>query len=146
MENTTNEEDDMITLHGCGQITYWRFPQNIKQCPKISCLEDFDSRLDAIDHYRQQHAEKAILCTLCNKPISTLQAWNFEDHFRRMHPFKTIPYDFNGGNTSVSEKLQNKIVEVWNCFEEFLTKTKKSAQRSKYLNCFFNRMILLWMM
>lgn len=102
-----DNDDDLITLNGCGQITQWRFPKGMERCPLISCQELFDDRSEAIDHYKMQHAKKSILCYVCDIPIYTYSSKDFEAHFRRMHPDAEIPFQFNG---RIKQEIQpNKV-------------------------------------
>lgn len=117
LENVANEDDDLITLRGCGQTTYWRFPQDSKQCPVKRCEEKFDSRLDAIAHYKLNHAMKAILCTLCDRPIAVNQPGTYEKHYLRLHPFKRMPFNFHGRDSCASKQLPSQIDEVCTAFD-----------------------------
>lgn len=89
-----NDIDFQITLSGCGQFTSWIFP-DIAQCPNASCKLEFKNRKKALDHFREVHASNAVLCFLCQKPISTRHHNDFIIHYRRIHPNKAVPYDFD---------------------------------------------------
>lgn len=60
---------------------------------------EFVSRSHTIIHYKRQHAKKAILCDLCNKPIAAHSANTFILHYQRLHPFKRLPYGLDDGGT-----------------------------------------------
>lgn len=114
-------EDDMITLYGCGKITKWRFPPNTKQCPVHLCRELFGLRSDAIRHYKKRHAPNAILCELCSKPIAVTNSFNFVQHYKFMHPDVEVPYSFhssssNGSSAPVSESRNRNNTE-----DDFIT-------------------------
>lgn len=90
------EESGLITLRGCRNIiTHWEFPQNNKKCPVQNCPESFDTRTDCIKHYKRQHSMRAIVCNICDRPISTHKAWDFIRHYKRIHPDEVIPFDFS---------------------------------------------------
>lgn len=87
--------DDSITLYGCGTVSKWRFPKGMERCPVSNCQELFDYRSEAIEHFKQKHAKRSILCYICGIPIYTYNSRDFESHFNRMHPDKEIPFQFN---------------------------------------------------
>lgn len=82
----------MLTLKGCGKTTYWMFP-DINCCPVQSCRIQFGVRYDAMIHYKKKHADRAILCPICEKPISALRPYEFIRHYNSMHPNDALPYD-----------------------------------------------------
>lgn len=60
----------MITLTAGSRVTHWRFPkENWKRCHQRLCNLKFETRLDAINHYKSEHSNNAICCKLCDKPI-----------------------------------------------------------------------------
>lgn len=84
----------------------------------------FDSRPDAIIHYKQRHAIHSVLCQFCNKPIRIdIQCDGFAKHFRNMHPDQEIPYGL-GKRTNRStdqvfhaEKVRSRTIRrVFGCF------------------------------
>lgn len=87
--------EDLITLSGCGIITKWKFPKNKKSCPVIGCHHDFEKRSDAITHYKEQHAKKSVLCSICNKPICAQWKDHFIRHHKRMHPNIDVPFGWD---------------------------------------------------
>lgn len=87
------DNDDLITLTGCDQITQWRFPKDLKKCPVQNCTLQFKTRSTAIVHYKKQHAMDAVLCSICDKPISTKHRETFTKHYSRMHP-NVVPFEF----------------------------------------------------
>lgn len=89
------EENDLITLSGCGQTTYWRFPQDLKHCPVQSCRIQFGVRSDAINHYQKRHAIYSLLCPICVKPICAQRKYDFQTHFAKVHPMEEMPYDLD---------------------------------------------------
>lgn len=109
------EKNDLITLKGCSQITHWRFPQNITYCPVPLCKLMFGIRSDAIFHYRKKHADHAILCQICEKPIATKSPCNFVRHYRRVHPGMQVPFGFGDqieSTVCIQEKL-NYLFHVY---------------------------------
>lgn len=114
VENEDSEVDDLITLNGCGYITQWRFPRDLKQCPTRFCRKVFESRSSAIAHYQETHSH-SILCEICNKPIALNGGHspsNFIDHHRRMHPNTKNPYDFGNYIENV-EMTEHDSSEVY---------------------------------
>lgn len=102
-ESENDEIDDLIILNGCGYLTQWRFPTNQNQCPMHLCKEVFKSRSAAISHYREQHANHAVLCDVCNKPIAIgRNLSNIINHYKRMHPNAKYPYE-SGNETEKTE-------------------------------------------
>lgn len=83
--------DDMITLSGCGVITQWHFPMNIKYCPARGCGKRFKARLNAINHYRDKHAHVCFLCTICDKPFAGRYPSDIKQHYKRFHSKASIP-------------------------------------------------------
>lgn len=100
MQEVCKDESDLIRL----KYGEWRFPET-SFCPVISCSKRFDSRLDALVHYKQHHAMHAILCHVCepNKPIRIDAHKNgFISHFRTVHPNHKIPYGLDKTTANVS--------------------------------------------
>lgn len=90
---TKNDKDgDLITLSGYNQTTYWKFPQNIRQCPNKRCGAEFEDRSDAIEHYKQMHAVHSILCSKCDTPIAVQNRANLMLHYTSRHPGEMPPY------------------------------------------------------
>lgn len=105
-----DKENDLITLRGCGKVTYWRFPPKLTHCPIKTCLIEFGVRSDAIRHYKNHHAHYAILCPVCVKPIACANGGFFgiKKHYKKVHPNQALPYDFNAKTKSkVSQKVLN---------------------------------------
>lgn len=96
-------EDDLITLHSCGITTQWKFPKNIKICPVITCRKNFDSRSNAIAHYKRTHANHSILCSICDKPLYSKSISDFIRHHKNIHPDVEIPY---GLTTKLSSNVR----------------------------------------
>lgn len=89
--NILNKDDeDLITLYGCGRITKWKFPTNQTRC--LACPSESVQRSSLIAHYKECHAKTSILCPICVKPICAREKKNFKKHYQRMHPNERIPY------------------------------------------------------
>lgn len=101
-DDSEDDENDLITLSGCRQVTQWRFP-NTKSCPVISCRVLFGIRSDAIRHYKKRHAQTSILCPACKRPIVAQFPNQFLKHFTNIHPNTAIPFDFG---TLVAAKVR----------------------------------------
>lgn len=95
VDDQANEESGLITLKGCGHVTKWKFPQNQNNCPNGNCRESFDTRAECILHYERQHSMNAIVCKMCDHPISTHTTRDYIKHFERMHPNEAIPFDLS---------------------------------------------------
>ncbi|XP_031628317.1 uncharacterized protein LOC116344075 isoform X2 [Contarinia nasturtii] len=109
-----NNEDDLITLNGCGIQTKWRYPKNIKHCIVLRCDSKFGTHKKAIDHYKEQHAEKSILCPICIKPIVSKDQKPFIRHYERVHPTEQIPYFHNKAKQSV-ENNEDDLISLNGC-------------------------------
>lgn len=105
------EESDWITLNGCGKITRWQFPRNETRCQEPSCGLDFELHSDVITHFKEQHAEHAILCYICDKAIRAESPVEFETHFDTIHPGVRVPFVFVP-TKKCSEKPDVEINEV----------------------------------
>lgn len=86
--------DDLIILTGCGMKTQWKFPDNLERCPMTGCWKTYSNRLKIILHYKKRHAEKSILCYICNAPMCVPNDKDFENHYRRLHPDVEMPIRF----------------------------------------------------
>lgn len=115
MDQNDEETDDLITLGGCGQITYWRFPLNATLCPYFRCKSTFKYRSNAIAHYKKIHAPDQILCTICEKPIVATYITYFYKHYREKHPGVDIPENMN---ISVEEDRQPTQVRITNMMKK----------------------------
>lgn len=102
-----DKHDDLITLRGGGQITQWKFPENIKNCPIHNCDTRFAVRSDAIEHFKQQHTGQSIYCSICDKPIATSGLFGFKMHYFQVHPNEELPEKSNDGNQSI--ELPEKV-------------------------------------
>ncbi|XP_055297156.1 uncharacterized protein LOC129565878 [Sitodiplosis mosellana] len=108
-DDDDDDGDDLITLHGCGKTTHWRFPRDIKHCPVHTCRIQFGIRYDAINHYKKRHAKHSILCPICVKPICSQKPNEFVRHYRKVHPYQLLPYNMvarSKANLQVKETLK----------------------------------------
>lgn len=99
-DSVETPEDDLIDLNGCGRKSRWRFPANVLKCPGArNCQQIFKTRSAVIRHYKENHTEGSILCPLCDKPIKTNSTFDYYvAHYRRIHPFKKIPFVDDDGD------------------------------------------------
>lgn len=106
--------DDVIILKGFGKNTKWRFPKYITNCPVLGCGLAFATRFDAINHYKDQHVDHFILCSICVKPISSKSLSQFKRHYTTIHPNERIPFDLdeNGSSTDI-QYSQNDEVRIY---------------------------------
>ena len=91
-------------MSGCGLSTSWNFPDTT-ECPNRSCRRRFENRLETLEHFRDYHAKDAILCFLCDKPVSSPTSRCFIRHYRRIHPNEKVPYDFGEPEKNPSPKV-----------------------------------------
>lgn len=98
--NENNEEDDLIQLSGCGQITTFRFP-NTTRCPAYNCKVDSGFRARAIAHYKRKHAKDHIFCDECQRPVGV-----------KCVDFLLTHYTVNHPNAELPEFLKNQQSEV----------------------------------
>lgn len=100
----SDENEDLISLNAFGYSTQWRFPENLKRCP--TCWSQCKTRPRAIAHYKKRHAMQAILCCLCDKPISC--KWSttpFSSHYKQMHPNIVDPFNFEGNAKLMKKRI-----------------------------------------
>lgn len=93
----------MITLSGCGIETKWQFPEHLTRCPIWLCTFAPSSRSNLIAHYKTEHAHRAILCDLCNKPISCADRFQFQRHFHRMHSMTNVSYGLGDSKRKIKK-------------------------------------------
>lgn len=97
-EHNVSHKSDLkfkITMHGCGQVTSWVFP-DITLCPNHLCRRTFKNRSETMKHFRDQHADHSIFCQICQKPIGTKEPKAFVRHYKRIHPNVKYPYSSGG--------------------------------------------------
>lgn len=111
-DKNEDEVDDLITLRGCGRITQWRFPSDITRCPVHRCPHTFHSRAKAINHYKEKHANYAILCPICEKPIAAHSKHGFISHYEKWHAYQKVPYNLYDENTDNSDDPADATVKV----------------------------------
>lgn len=103
--------NDLITLTGLAKVTHWKFPE-INYCPHPNCEEDFETRAEAIIHYKM-HSDHAILCSICQKPIYTYSIDGFKEHYRNFHTIQEVPYGFNEtSDNHINDQMPQQINEV----------------------------------
>lgn len=104
------DDSDLIQLSSCGIETEWTFPADQISCPNRHCLKEFNSRSDAIIHFKREHSKKAIMCDMCNKPISGGSVSTFVAHYRHAHPFKQLPFGLgDNGAYSTGNQVPFKL-------------------------------------
>lgn len=112
-----NLDVDVIILRAFGITTQWRFPMEKKNCPVSNCRKMFENRSSAIEHYKSQHANNALLCPICVKPISMGFRRNFVGHYTRLHPHLPIPYDLasNHQQSTYPRANQSHMITLSGC-------------------------------
>lgn len=87
--DTDSSEGGSIALNGGG---VWQFPNDMVHCPICGPGRADLSRIKLIDHYKRHHAPWAILCQICNEPISIQKdPNNFMKHYKTIHPDSELP-------------------------------------------------------
>lgn len=97
------DDDDIITLSGCGITTRWRYPKDSKKCPFKNCRKTSKNQSYAIAHYKKEHSADGILCEICKKPICCRLVKTFIEHYKRQHPNEKVPYAFQSNSSNVKE-------------------------------------------
>lgn len=92
--DATDEMDGYILLEGCGQISQWQFPKELKKCPYDNCGIQFAVRSDAIIHFQNRHAKHSIYCSICDMPIYAETIKKFRDHNEAKHPEVDVELNF----------------------------------------------------
>lgn len=86
----------------------------------MNCSAKFQHRSQAIYHYRKLHSI-AILCQICEKPISAKDLYNLVTHFKKVHPDKDIP-------ENIKQKLGKKIADVKGTAENALDESNSEVR------------------
>lgn len=90
----------------------WRFPDTTT-CPVLGCGKQFNSRREAMDHYKERHAMFSIFCHLCSKPIRTdVHKNGFIEHFEQQHPHKKVPYGLGKIENESTDRKSAHVEEV----------------------------------
>lgn len=95
--------DDLIILTGLDTQAEWHLPKKLKRCPVPNCSIKADRRTLVL-HYRKFHFN-AIVCTICEKPVSATSPHNVIHHYERKHPAEEIP-------AYILEKAPKKKIEL----------------------------------
>lgn len=106
-KNSIEEDDndeDLIVLEGCNQITKWRFPADTKKCPALRCEFSFSTHSACRNHFKKVHAKHSICCPICLKPYVALNPRNFLTHFQNAHPNSRMPFKFDQASSSTASK------------------------------------------
>lgn len=90
-QDEKNDDDDLVTLKGCGQITQWRFPQETTSCPMLSCHKDYGLRSLAISHFKYRHAKHSAFCSECERPVGAKTVSGLTSHYSKLHPNAELP-------------------------------------------------------
>lgn len=105
-----DDDHDLITLHGCGIITKWRFP-HVKKCPIKYCGNEFENRSAAIDHFKMLHVMNTIYCPLCCEPCCANFPTDFKQHYQVFHQKHKMPYSFDEGMDDSAASRTKKITK-----------------------------------
>lgn len=110
---TDDNDEDLIVLEGCNQITKWRFPADTKECPALRCEFTFSTHSACRNHFKKVHAKHSICCPVCKKPYVAFNPRNFLTHFQNAHPHSRMPFKFNEASSSstASKDGDNDVVD-----------------------------------
>lgn len=109
-KNHSKISTDLIILSGSGYKTQWQMPSNQTRCPVVGCKYPlFVNRKSLISHYKNAHARRSIYCYICEKPIVSPSECKYDDHYRRVHPNVSEPFDFEA-NKKLPKIPQRKKV------------------------------------
>lgn len=81
----------------------------MKRCPVQKCGVLNSDRAALIAHYRNKHAEYAVLCEMCKIPISTWNVSFIKLHYRIRHPDMAVPFI---GSSVKNERTTQLKVEI----------------------------------
>lgn len=73
-------------MFSCGIASRFQFPKRRKRCLNVRCCASFETRTEAIEHYRQAHSRAAIYCEPCGKPVHTTYLPYWQSHCDSKHP------------------------------------------------------------
>lgn len=121
-----HETDDIVLLTGCGLRFQWPFKWNSKTCPVRNCVQKFYTRSDAISHFKEKHAKKSTLCSVCKKPVLMRSFGDIHYHYKRRHPNINIPSYFLRLSTKRS-KIDKRV--------DLKLQTERSKIEWNALNC-----------
>lgn len=110
LDNSTNEKNiDLIELSGAGHITRFRYPK-ITHCVANKCEEKFQTHLEAISHFKQQHSFTHTFCTICQKPIRVKSIHEFKLHYMKFHTNEPLPsFDDDIGVSMEKKEKQEQV-------------------------------------
>lgn len=97
-----DNDENVIVLEGFGQITKWRFPEDIKTCPMLRCDYSFSTHSACRNHFKKVHAKKTVCCPECKKIYVASSPHNFLNHFQNAHPKSRMPFNFGEASTSTT--------------------------------------------
>lgn len=76
----------MIELYSCGIASRFQFPKFRKRCLNKRCNLSFESRPEAIQHYKREHGTAAIYCEECKKLVHAKYICQWQYHCDKWHP------------------------------------------------------------
>lgn len=139
-DDKQQNDDDNLTLNGCGYITHWKISQtDWNRCPIINCKKTFKLRSHAILHFKKQHASDSICCTICNKPVLAQNFSEFIEHYEN-HGEKDLIILRGCGQISQWRFPQTKRCPVRGCAMEYTSRPNaiahyKSQHAEKSIYC-----------
>lgn len=77
--------NDLITLSGGDQISFWRIPKSLKRCPVSSCGKKFEHQELLSAHFVKHHAKKSAYCGECDGPVICGNSGDLASHQQRIH-------------------------------------------------------------
>lgn len=120
----SDDEDDLITLHGGGQITQFKLPKTIeRKCPVWNCRMEFGIRSDVLSHFKKRHTLDHFYCKHCDKAIFARNQNDFYKHSRKAHPNVKQQIDFED---SFDDGQVPSTSKVRHFFHSFLFRSRFS--------------------
>lgn len=111
----------MIEFKGLGILTRWKLPIGLTKCPVLHCNMQFDARLQLVNHYRDNHAKFAVLCSVCRKPIMCHDICNLKRHYSSVHPNEKFPFDTDDQKPQPTSKVHDAHSQEANSQEAEIT-------------------------
>lgn len=84
--------NDYVTLGKSTEFkeVVWLFPKT-DQCPLKDCMLSCSSRSVCLGHFHLKHADKTMICTVCNELVSVKNPLNLFRHYQDYHPNEPPP-------------------------------------------------------
>lgn len=126
----------MIELTSCGIKSRFRFPEKRKRCLNVRCNLSFDTRAEAIRHYRAAHSNAAIYCEKCKKPVHTQYLPYWQEHCSKRHPEvqsnEAVAPKAIDANSTASKPSKLQTTKIYCPLKECSYKTRRMHKLQKH--------------